>query len=53
MPWPFGGKQRQIMIDIDLPRLYSLGLTPSDVSDALNVQNLILPSGRRSSGARR
>ena len=51
MPWPFGGKQRQVMIDIDLPRLYSLGLSPSDVSDALTAQNLILPSGTAKFGA--
>ncbi len=32
MPFPYGGKQRQIMIDIDLPRLHALGLSPSDIS---------------------
>ncbi|MGA2448825.1 MAG: efflux RND transporter permease subunit [Polyangiaceae bacterium] len=51
MPWPFGGKQRQVMVDIDLPRLYSLGLSPSDVSDALSAENLILPSGTAKVGA--
>src|SRR5580658_2552277 len=45
MPWPYGGKQRQVMIDIDLPRLYSFGLSPNDVSNAVQAQNLILPSG--------
>jgi multidrug efflux pump subunit AcrB len=45
MPWPYGGKQRQVMVDIDLPRLYALGLSPNDVSSALVAQNLILPSG--------
>lgn len=45
MPWPYGGKQRQVMIDIDLPRLHALGLSPNDVNDALQVQNLVLPSG--------
>src|SRR5262245_8965474 len=45
MPFPYGGKQRQVMIDIDLPRLYALGLSPRDVSDAIAAQNLILPSG--------
>jgi multidrug efflux pump subunit AcrB len=45
MPYPFGGKQRQIMVDIDLPRLYALGLSPNDVSNALQVQNLVLPAG--------
>jgi multidrug efflux pump subunit AcrB len=45
MPWPYGGKQRQVMIDIDLQRLFGFGLAPSDVTDALNAQNLVLPSG--------
>jgi CzcA family heavy metal efflux pump len=45
MPWPYGGKQRQIMIDIDLPRLYALGLSPNDVTNAVQAQNLVLPSG--------
>jgi CzcA family heavy metal efflux pump len=45
MPWPYGGKQRQVMIDIDLPRLYALGLSPNDVTNALQAQNLVLPSG--------
>jgi multidrug efflux pump subunit AcrB len=45
MAFPYGGKQRQVMIDLDLPRLYSLGLSPSDVNNALQAQNVILPSG--------
>jgi CzcA family heavy metal efflux pump len=45
MPFPYGGKQRQVMVDIDLPRLYALGLSPNDVSSAVQAQNLILPSG--------
>jgi CzcA family heavy metal efflux pump len=45
MPFPYGGKQRQVMVDIDLPRLYALGLSPNDVSTAVQAQNLILPSG--------
>src|SRR6202012_360928 len=45
MPFPFGGKQRQVMIDIDLPRLQALGLSPIEVSNAVNLQNLILPGG--------
>jgi CzcA family heavy metal efflux pump len=45
MPWPYGGKQRQVMVDIDLPRLYSNGLSPNDVSNAVQAENLILPSG--------
>ena len=44
-PYPYGGKQRQIQVDIDIPKLQSLGLTPSDVVNAMSAQNLILPSG--------
>jgi CzcA family heavy metal efflux pump len=51
MPFPYGGKQRQVMIDIDLPRLYALGLSPNDVSNAVQVQNLVLPSGTTKVGA--
>jgi multidrug efflux pump subunit AcrB len=45
LPWPYGGKQRQLMIDLDSPKLYSLGLSPNDVTNAVLAQNLVLPSG--------
>jgi multidrug efflux pump subunit AcrB len=45
IPFPYGGKQRQIMIDIDPARLHALGLSPRDVQAALSAQNVILPSG--------
>jgi len=45
IPYPYGGKQRQIMIDIDAQRLHALGLSPRDVQSALSSQNVILPSG--------
>lgn len=45
MPYPYGGKMRQIMVDIDPDRLYAWGISPSDVSNAINAQNLILPAG--------
>jgi multidrug efflux pump subunit AcrB len=45
MPWPYGGKQRQVMIDLDPARLYAMGLSPNDVSVAISAQNLVLPSG--------
>ena len=45
VPYPFGGKNRQVMIDIDLQRLYAWGLSPRDVANAVNVQNLTLPTG--------
>ncbi|CAI9121890.1 efflux RND transporter permease subunit [Brytella acorum] len=45
LPPPYGGKIRQVMVDIDSTRLAGLGLTPLDVSNAINVQNLTLPAG--------
>jgi multidrug efflux pump subunit AcrB len=45
IPWPYGGKQRQIMVDLELPALKGLGLSPADVVAAVGNQNLILPSG--------
>jgi len=45
IPFPFGGKSRQISVDIDTPALLARGLTPNDVVNAVNAQNLILPSG--------
>ncbi len=44
-PYPYGGKIRQIQVDLDLPRLQSYGLQPLDIVNAVNAQNLILPSG--------
>ena len=43
--YPFGGKQRAVMVDLNLEELYSKQLSPIDVSNALNSQNLILPAG--------
>jgi multidrug efflux pump subunit AcrB len=43
--YPFGGKNRQIMVDLDLNELYAKQLSPIDVSNALNLQNLIVPAG--------
>ena len=43
--YPFGGKQRAIMVDLNLDELYAKQLSPVDVSNALNAQNLILPAG--------
>ena len=45
IPLPYGGKSRQVMVDIDLQKLYAKGLSPTDVSNALNAQNVILPAG--------
>jgi multidrug efflux pump subunit AcrB len=44
-PTPDGGKYRQIMVDIDPLKLQARGLTPTDVVNAVNAQNLTLPSG--------
>jgi multidrug efflux pump subunit AcrB len=44
-PTPDGGKFRQIMVDIDPVKLQARGLTPADVVNAVNAQNLTLPSG--------
>jgi len=43
IPWPYGGKQRQVQVDLDTNALQSKGLSPVDVVNAINVQNLILP----------
>src|SRR5258706_11641922 len=45
LPAPFGGKVRQIMVDLDPAKLQGKGLSARDVNDALNAQNLTLPSG--------
>ena len=44
-PTPAGGKYRQIMVDLDPAKLLAKGLTPLDVVNAVNVQNLTLPAG--------
>lgn len=44
-PAPDGGAWRQIMVDIDPKKLLAKGLTPTDVVNAINAQNLTLPSG--------
>src|ERR1700716_602150 len=45
LPTPAGGKYRQIMVDLDPSKLVAKGLTPLDVVNAVNAQNLTLPSG--------
>jgi multidrug efflux pump subunit AcrB len=45
VPYPYGGKPRVIMADLDLDALSARGLSPSDVSSALQRQNVILPAG--------
>jgi multidrug efflux pump subunit AcrB len=50
IPWPYGGKQRQVMVDIDPKRLYAWGLSPRDVNNALGLGNVVLPSGTAKMG---
>ena len=45
IPYPYGGKQRQVQIDLDTNALQSKGLSPLDVVNAISAQNIILPSG--------
>src|SRR6266446_340484 len=45
VPYPYGGKQRQVMVDLDQRLLQSKGLSPADVVTALGQQNIVLPSG--------
>jgi multidrug efflux pump subunit AcrB len=51
IPYPYGGKQRQIMVDIDPARLQARGLSPRDVQAALSRENVILPAGTAKLGA--
>ncbi|HEY1647935.1 MAG TPA: efflux RND transporter permease subunit [Terracidiphilus sp.] len=44
-PFPYGGKQRQIQVDLDLHALQARGLSPADVVNAIDNQNVIAPSG--------
>ncbi|HUO61190.1 MAG TPA: efflux RND transporter permease subunit [Candidatus Acidoferrales bacterium] len=44
-PYPYGGKIRQIQVDLDLPKLQAYNLSPTDIVNAVNAQNLILPTG--------
>jgi CzcA family heavy metal efflux pump len=44
-PYPYGGKQRLVAVNVDIPALQSKGLSPVDVINAISAQNLILPSG--------
>ena len=51
IPWPFGGKSRQVQIDLDATALHTHGLTAQDVANALAAQNLIVPAGTQKIGA--
>ena len=45
IPWPYGGRQRTVVVDLDLHALKAKNLKAQDIVDAVNAQNLILPSG--------
>jgi len=45
IPYPYGGKQRQVQVDINVQALQAKGLSPADVVNAVSAQNLILPAG--------
>ena len=51
IPYPYGGKQRQVQVDLDTNALQSKGLSPVDVVNAISAQNIILPSGTSKIGA--
>jgi multidrug efflux pump subunit AcrB len=50
MPYPYGGKPRLISVDIDTNALQAKGLSPVDIVNAVNAQNLILPTGTAKMG---
>src|SRR6201991_1109318 len=50
IPYPYGGKQRQVQVDLDAQALRSKGLSGSDVVAAIASQNLILPAGTQKIG---
>jgi len=52
IPLPLGGKPRQVMVDLDPQALYANNLSASDISAAINAQNLILPAGNAKIGPR-
>src|SRR6266567_6290816 len=52
VPYPYGGKQRQVQVDLNTTALQSKGLSPLDVVNAITVQNLILPTGTSKIGSK-
>ncbi|HEY0468146.1 MAG TPA: efflux RND transporter permease subunit [Polyangiaceae bacterium] len=45
LPLPVGGKQRELVVDLDPQKLFAWGFSPADISNSLSAQNLVLPSG--------
>jgi multidrug efflux pump subunit AcrB len=52
VPYPYGGKQRQVQVDLNTTALQSKGLSALDVVNAISVQNLILPTGTSKIGSK-
>jgi multidrug efflux pump subunit AcrB len=52
VPYPYGGKQRQVQVDLNPAELQSKGLSALDVVNAIAVQNLILPTGTSKIGGK-
>jgi multidrug efflux pump subunit AcrB len=50
IPFPYGGKQRQVQVDIDTAAMQAKGLSPADIVNAVNAQSIILPSGTEKIG---
>lgn len=50
IPFPYGGKQRQVQVDLNPDALRAKGLTAADVSSAIGAQNLVLPAGTQKIG---
>jgi multidrug efflux pump subunit AcrB len=51
VPYPYGGKQRTVMVDLNTAALQAKGLSPLDIVNTINAQNLILPAGTAKIGA--
>jgi multidrug efflux pump subunit AcrB len=52
VPYPYGGKQRQVQVDLNTQALQAKGLSPLDVVSAISAQNLILPTGTSKIGSK-
>src|ERR1700752_3706812 len=52
VPYPYGGKQRQVQVDLNPPALQAYGLSALDVVNAVTLQNLILPTGTSKIGGK-
>ena len=52
VPYPYGGKQRQVQVDLNPSELQSKGLSALDVVNAISAQNLILPTGTSKIGSK-